>query len=143
MIKTIIFTKAFKQNLSKFTRVEVVESQAVDNEVLLEEQVVEKKKEEIAQPPRFKAFDNQVEEVSIVKKDHGSIAYEPVLRRFRVRPDLSEEIRNVKQGVSDEIEKVKSLLRDEENRFNEVKEQQDRLIRFVNETDLRNKDNIS
>jgi Cu/Ag efflux protein CusF len=142
MIKTIIFTKAFKQNLSKFNRVEVVESPMVTSEVLIEKES-EEKSEEIVQPPKFKEFDNQVQQVNIVKKDYGSLEYEPVLRKFRVRPDLSEEIKVVKQGVNDEIEKVNNLLRDEENRFNKVKEQQDKLMRFVNETDLRNKDNIS
>lgn len=137
MIKTILFTKAFKQNLSKFSKVEVLETKLPTSEVVEEVKVVQR--EEAVQPPKFKEFESEVVYERRQKKEWGKVEYEPVLRELRIRPDLSAEIQEAKLGVDGEKEKLARMMSEENQRFCRVKEQQERLARFIQQTDVRNK----
>jgi hypothetical protein len=131
MIKTIIFTQAFKQNLSKLApkRTEKIEKtgQEIVDEISAEKIVV----------PLFKQIDLDVKLPTARKVILDDIQYEPVQRKFNVRPNRSEEVEKERREIRKKVEKPVGMLKDEEVEIFHVRKQVDRLYEQVRENDLR------
>lgn len=133
MIKTIIFTQAFKQNLTKFAP-----KPPEPVRVIVEgEESVGFESKETQKLPMYKKIDLDIKLPSARKVSLGDIEYTPIQRKFNVRPNKSEEVDKERNEILKKVERPLGILQQEQSDINHVKRQVDLLYDELRKNDLR------
>lgn len=143
MIKTIIFTQAFKHNLSGF-KVKVPETPISKPEPISIPQILPAPQTEVKSKdytPKFKSVDIDWTRSGPKKREIElpPIEYQPIERVFTIKEDLSSHIGAAREQCRNVISEIDDTLAKNIDDVEIVKKQQENLMKKIESEDMRQK----
>ncbi|OMJ67210.1 hypothetical protein SteCoe_35686 [Stentor coeruleus] len=143
MIKTIIFTQAFKQNLNGF-KVKVPETPIPKPEPIPVPQVLPIPQVEVKSKdytPKFKSVDIDWTRSGPKKREIEipPIEFQPIERVFTIKEDLSSNINSAREQCKNVISDIDDTLAKNIENVEKVKKQQENLMKKIESEDMRQK----